>query len=118
MSDPTMVYVAVKDFLLDDIQENIQKALAEGVIDRISHGYEVGDSWGKGQDEDWQTYEAGWASSGITIPNFVGIEVGGTWHGVVMFNKEMRRAIKDAKKVMKSLFPHKEVMVIVRGQQV
>lgn len=131
MSDPTMVYVgveypdrnvrkAVKDFA---IEETIQGALAEGTIETISHGYENPESWGEGQGKEWQKYEAGWSSpdssrSGITIPNFVGVPVGGTWHGVVLFNRDMRRAIKNAKSIMKGLFPHKEVMVIIAGQQV
>ena len=129
MSDPTMVYVgveypdrnvrnAVKDFA---IEETIQETLAEGGIERISHGYENPESWGEGQSKEWQKYEAGWSgwsSNGIERPNFIGIPIAGTWHGLVLFNKDMRRAIKNAKSVMKSLFPHKEIIVIVRGQQV
>ena len=126
MSSPTTVYVgveypdrnvkkAMKDFA---IEGTIQGALAEGTIETIPHGYENPEAWGEGQGKEWQKYEAGWSSSGVTIPNFVGIPVGGTWHGMVLFNRDMRRAIKNAKSIMKGLFPHKEVMVIIVGQQV
>ena len=121
MSDPTMVYVgveypdrnvrkAVKDFA---IEETIQEALEEGLFELICHGYENPESWGEGQGKDWQKWE-----TDVAPPNFVGIPVGGTWHGVVLFNRDMRRAIKNAKSIMKGFFPHKEVMVIIAGQQV
>ena len=117
MSDPTMVYVGVEYPVMIN-EEKIQQVLAEGGIERISHGYENPESWGEGQGKEWQKYDAGWKSSGIEKPNFIGIPIAGTWHGLVLFNKDMRRAIKNAKSVMKSLFPHKEIIVIVRGQQV
>jgi len=124
MSDPTVVFVAVK--FSDEFQRNRRNTVMNKWGDNpddyprwISFGYEHYDSWGKSQNAFYQDdeYLRNNAEKHIE-PSFYGYEIAGTWNGIIEFNAEMKKEIKEAKVKLKNLFPQLTPIVVVRGYQV
>ena len=78
----------------------------------ICYGYEINDSGGKGQEDDWKQY----GYKGHT-PHIYGYALAWTWAGVIEFNKELYDAIAEATKKLKTYFPNETPQIIIRGQQ-
>ena len=84
----------------------------EGLPETISFGYENPASGGIGQNANFQDY----GSDGEAF--IVGYELAWTWHGVIMLNEPVLKAIEGFKKRLKHFLPDFTPQVIVRGFQV
>ena len=78
----------------------------------ICYGYEINDSGGKGQEDDWKQY----GYKGHTL-HIYGYALAWTWAGVIEFNKALYDAIAEATKKLKAYFPNETPQIIIRGQQ-
>ena len=78
----------------------------------IGYGYEINDSGGAGQDDDWKQYEY----KGH-LPFIYGYSLAWTWAGVIEFNKELFDTIAEATEKLKKWFPNETPQIIIRGSQ-
>ena len=132
MSDPVLVCVAVilkeEDKRLDWRKRRELKEQGKNPPTFICYGYEDNNAHGAGQDTDWQNTSWNdkapkYGDEGYdewheeNTRHIYGYEIASTWHGIIVFNGELHKAIEKKTKELREWFPNATIETIVRGKQ-